>query len=258
MVLCGDPGSGKSFMLMQMAIMWYEQNIPFAIYELEDDIETYLNRALGQLTATAGFADMDWIKDNYDTVCRAHSDYAEFIEAFGASITLSPEYIPTFQGMRAWVQEQCDAGKRVICIDPITNVIASTKKKFEEESEFVGWLNFVCRKYEVTIILNHHPKNQAGGNAVPCLSALAGSASFSRFGHTVIWLEPHEMKNSQITTWAGTSEDEHNRTVHLLKTRNGCGQGRRIAFVFNHHTLMLEEKGLIVKKKKNKGGDDGE
>ena len=44
----------------------------------------------------------------------------------------------------------------------------------------------------------------------------------------------------------------HNRTLHILKARNGRGQGCKIAFNFDPNSLLLDEYGLIVKKKKEK------
>jgi hypothetical protein len=41
----------------------------------------------------------------------------------------------------------------------------------------------------------------------------------------------------------------HNRTLHILKSRNGTGQGKKLAFEFCGNSLTLKELGLIKKLK---------
>ena len=77
---------------------------------------------------------------------------------------------------------------------------------------------------------------------------LAGGAAYSRFAQTILWLESHAEKISQVKTDCGRTEIEHNRTLHLLKARNGRGQGVKLAFNFQGESLTLREEGIIVKK----------
>jgi hypothetical protein len=82
------------------------------------------------------------------------------------------------------------------------------------------------------------------------MNQLAGGQSFQRFAQTIFWLEAHEPKENLIKTACGQCKDMHNRTLHILKARNGRGQGVHIACLFNEN-LMLSERGIIVKSKKS-------
>jgi hypothetical protein len=47
-------------------------------------------------------------------------------------------------------------------------------------------------------------------------------------------------------------EAEHDRTIWILKSRDGSGTNSRIAFQFDKTNLTLNETGIIVKKGKTK------
>ena len=82
------------------------------------------------------------------------------------------------------------------------------------------------------------------------MTQLAGGAAYQRFAQTILWLESHADKTSKVKTSYGTTEIEHNRTAHLLKARNGKGQGVKLAFNFSSDSLTLQEEGIIIKKTK--------
>ena len=80
------------------------------------------------------------------------------------------------------------------------------------------------------------------------MDSLAGGASYSRFAQTILWLEHHpEPKSSNVKMTLGTIKQDYNRTLHILKARNGIGQGVRIACDFQGTSLELNELGIIVK-----------
>jgi len=68
----------------------------------------------------------------------------------------------------------------------------------------------------------------------------------------VLWLESHSDRSGKIKTACGTTESAYNRTLHILKARNGKGQGLRLAFEFDSKTLTLQELGLIIKNETEK------
>ena len=81
----------------------------------------------------------------------------------------------------------------------------------------------------------------------PDMTALAGSAAYSRFAQTIFWLHSHEPKTSKVKTACGVLDTVHNRTVHILKARNGRGSGMQFAADFVSENLTLNEFGLIKK-----------
>lgn len=105
--------------------------------------------------------------------------------------------------------------------------------------------------YRCSVVLVTHPVKAV---SFPDVTQLAGGAAYQRFAQTILWLESHPEKTNQVKTDCGTTEIEHNRTLHLLKARNGRGQGVRLAFSFRSESLTLREEGIIVKK--SKGASD--
>jgi hypothetical protein len=82
------------------------------------------------------------------------------------------------------------------------------------------------------------------------MTQLAGGAGYSRFSQSILWLESHNEKKSKIKTTLGTIEMDHNRTLHILKARNGKGQGVRIACNFESESLTVTELGITIKNEK--------
>jgi len=60
-------------------------------------------------------------------------------------------------------------------------------------------------------------------------------------------LESHSDRSGKIKTACGTTESAYNRTLHILKARNGKGQGLRLAYSFERESLVSKEVGVIVK-----------
>ncbi len=103
----------------------------------------------------------------------------------------------------------------------------------------------IAVEYNAALLFVTHPVKAV---SLPDLNQLAGSAAFGRFSQTALWLEYGEDRTGDIKTSMGTVSAEYNRVLHILKSRNGIGQGCRIACQFTRD-LSLREIGLIVKKK---------
>ena len=99
-------------------------------------------------------------------------------------------------------------------------------------------------EYDCSIILVTHPIKDYD---CPDMNKLAGSAAFARFAQTILWLEIHDKKVHEVKTACGTIETEHNRTLHILKARNGKGQGMRLAYSLDPQSITFREHGVIVK-----------
>ncbi len=248
-LLCGSPGASKSLMLLQAAAHWSDQKIPFAVFELEQSVEFHVMRAVAQQCGVSDLTDSDWIETHPDDTRRHIEAQKGFIESFGSSISASPDVQPTLDQLTAWVQTQARKGRRVICIDPVTAAAHMRGDSWQEDRHFLHAVQRTAAAHGSAILMVTHPAKLC---TRPTLDALAGSAAFGRFCQSAIWLESHEEKTSEIRTDCGRDEETHNRTVHILKARGGPGQGLRIAFHFEHDSLTLAEKGLIVQKSKTR------
>ena len=118
-LLCGDPGSTKSFLLLQAAAYWYEKGIKIALYELEEDRQYHLLRALVQRAALSDLFDHKWVQANADLVRQIRLDNKDFINGFGSCISQAPDKQTTLEQVAEWVEAKAKAGCRVIAIDPV-------------------------------------------------------------------------------------------------------------------------------------------
>lgn len=246
-ILCGGVGASKSFMLLESGAYWHRQGIKLAIHELEESREFHLSRCLAQLSGNSEITDPDWIKDNPEQARQLFADHKAFLDTFGACIYASPDAQPTLTQLAEWVRARAKAHCRIIAIDPVTAAAHKGRSVWEEDNAFLHDIKRSADDYHCSIILVTHPIK-----AVSCadITQLAGGAAYQRFAQTILWLESHEIKTNKVKFDCGTSEAEHNRTLHILKARNGKGQGIKLACNFESESLTLKEIGLIVKRKK--------
>lgn len=241
-LLCGSPGASKSFMLLQAAAYWLDNGVKFALYELEESREYHLQRALAQRAGIAKITDPDYIQQNPEQARNALSEHHEFIEALGRCLYACSDSQPTLDQIGDWAEQRAKAGCRIICIDPIT-AAAQSAKPWLEDSAFLQRIKRVATEHSCSFLLVTHPKKEVG--AFPDMNALAGGAAYSRFSQTIFWLHSHNLKTSKVRQACGTIETEHNRTLHILKARNGRGQGLALACEFSKQDLTLNELGTI-------------
>ena len=99
------------------------------------------------------------------------------------------------------------------------------------------------------IVLITHPTKAF---VQPALQHIAGGSAYLRFVQCVIWLYSHEKDEKAKTSYVETSdglhaEVQHDRSLCILKARNGRGTGFRIACSFTED-LKLKSHGVIVTK----------
>ncbi len=244
LLLCGTPGSGKSFFVMQLLLYWLRTNVKFACYMLEEDKEYHLHRALAMLESNAQIFDPDWLKANASQVKEAYRRQADTLDKFGACLWSEPEQQLNYVDLANWAEDRAKEGCRVIAIDPVT-AAEQNKEPWVADTKFLMKLKKIGTDYGVSIVIVTHPKK---GKTAPGMDDLAGGAAFQRFAQCIYWLEFHkEPKEVNIKTDMGTIEMEVNRTIHICKSRNGRGHGFALGFNFSGDSLLFREKGIIVK-----------
>jgi len=241
-LLCGSPGASKSFMLLQAICAWIEYGKEVVVYELEEDSNYHLLRILAQQSAKAMLTDPEYMRENPALARTTSEEMKELLTQAAAAITTSAIHKPILAELAEWVELQARKGKRIICIDPITIVAHTRRDSWNEDTEFLEAIKHSACEHGSSIILVTHPTKM---NIMPSLETLAGGASYGRLCQTAIWLENHRAKSSLVKTIMGTSDIEHNRTLHILKARNGKGQGMKLAYNFETSSLTLSELGVI-------------
>lgn len=242
--VCGDPGSTKSFFVLQAAAWWYANGHRVALYELEEDRAFHLNRLLAQLDDNADLIDDEWIKSHPDEARDAMKRHGVFLNEFGRYVYSAPDQQVTLHALAAWVRQVASAGARVIIIDPVT-AAAVSDKPWIEDLKFLMECKSIVRTHGASLVLVTHPR-KGKKSAVPSLDDLAGGAAYPRFAQTVMWIIRHQgMKRVKIKTAVGISSDQINRSVHLYKARNGRGTGFEFGFQFYAKTLSFSERGIV-------------
>ena len=242
-IICGNPGASKSFMLLECFSHWLFAGVKTAMYALEENKEYHLLRMLSQESGEP-MCDPDWVKNNPDRAMEVYEGDESLLEVIAKNLWACPERQLTLGEIAEWSLERAKAGYRIICIDPIT-AAASTTKPWIEDNLFLNTIKKIATDYNCSYILVTHPTKSC---SLPELNQLAGSAAYGRFVQTAMWLNAHDTKTSNVRTSMGTVEYEHNRTLGVLKARNGMGQGMTLACEFEG--LRLREYGVIVKEKK--------
>ena len=244
-LLCGDPGSCKSLFLLQCLNYWHNAGVPACIYALENDMEYHMMRVLAQRENVTGMTELDWVSSNPKETDEIIERNAEFIDEFAQHVWVPDKAEFNMDTAGQWILDRAKEGRRVICVDPVTVIPTDNASSWRGEKQFIKHAEQVATKYGCSIIFVTHPTKALGGK--PSMAALAGSADYSRFCHAIMWLEPHPVMNHNITGPEVTESMEHNRTMHILKVRNGNGQGMQDAFMFETKGLTMKECGPITK-----------
>ena len=244
-IFCGTPGASKSFAALEL-LAFVQDDHPAAYFALEDSKAFHLMRCLAQRTETPGLTNPDWIEHNPEIAKAAYSENADWLSRLGRSIDADGGGTVHYDTLAAWALRKARAGCKLLTIDPITAIQHKTRQSWQEDNDFLQRIKRIAVDYAAAVVLITHPTKLQG---MPGMESLAGGATFSRFAQTILWLEAHDFKNSDVRYSCGTTPTSHNRTIHLLKTRLGQGQGLRIAATFTD-TLRLIEHGAIVKKQK--------
>lgn len=246
-IFCGSPGASKSFAVLELLAFVFASNTTADYFALEDSKGFHLMRCLAQRTELPGLTNPDWIEQNPEIAKAAYSENADWLSRLGRSIDADGGGAVHYDTLAAWSLRRVRSGCKLLIIDPITAVQHKTRQSWTEDNDFLQRIKRTAVDYGAAVILVTHPSKLQG---MPGMEGLSGGATFSRFAQTVLWLEAHDYKQSDVRFWCGTDTVDHNRTLHLLKTRLGQGQGKRIAATFTD-TLRLIEHGAIIKQKKD-------
>jgi hypothetical protein len=247
--ICSTPGASKSLWLLQLIVGWILSGNKSAVYELEKDVEFHLLRVLAQQAENSNFTDTGWVAGNPNIIREAMDEHRDVIDTASKAITVSPLKAPTQDELASWAKSKAETGHRIIAIDPVSLAVRNGEP-YEADSKFMSQLLTIARDYHCFIILICHPVKSTV--SFPDMNSMAGGAIYSRAADNIFWLENHDSKESEIRTACGTVPAEHNRTVWVLKSRDGCGTGAKIAYLFIKESLTLAETGLIKTEKGKK------
>ena len=254
-VICGDPGTAKSFWLMDTALHWHAKGVPLAMYVLEEDRAFHLYRALAQLEENGDLTDDEWVREHPDETRAAFSKHRQFIGEFGKRIYDAPENPVTYEQLLDWIEDRCKAGCQIIAIDPITAVAVNDKDRAQLDLQFVLKGKALMRRYQSRLIVVTHPRGNLTRNETT-VDGLAGGRAFGRFTPNVLWVKGFaEPRQVRVKIEMGVERSVSiNRSVRVTKARSGPGQGCEIGFNFERSSLRFAEQGIVMPAKH--GGSD--
>lgn len=244
-LICGDPSSGKSFLVTDAMIHWHNAGVKFACYMLEDSLPEYQLRILAQISGHPDVTDDTWVRGNADFARQLNETFTDHIEAISRRIETAGEKHPTVDELAAWVESKSIAGNEILIIDPITYADFSDRP-WADDKRFMHSVRWALKNSGARLILVTHPrKASAGGKTTGALDDMAGGTAYPRHAQTVLWVhrkDPPEDVNI-VTPGAPTVSREVDRVVRISKARNGKGTGCSIGFQFEK--LRFSEQGLI-------------
>jgi len=247
-ILCGSPGASKSFMLLQAMAHAHGDGIPCALFELEESKAFHLQRLLALLDGDGRLTDPDHIEQRPDEAMDAFGRHKDFIESFGRCMDAAPSKQVSYKDLVAWMTSKAESGARLLGIDPIT-VADAGPEPWRAADQFFAATKPILDRHGASLLLVSHPKKHTGrGPKTFDLDSIAGGAAFGRFSQTVFALEfLKEAESGQVRTRHGSQvEASYNRRLHVLKSRNGTGQGLTLAVHFDAATLRMTEEGVAL------------
>ena len=245
-LLVGTPGSTKSWVTLQSAIMWQRNGTPFALLELEQDHIFWAKRVLVQLARNGGLSQYQWVTEHPDEARDLVSRHEAEMEAVMKSVTTGNSF--TCKQIVEWAEEQGKKGVRVAVIDPLTAMDDDGFKPHEAARKVMSQLTAVVQKYKMSLVLVTHNGSLAGHRGEPGLDQVAGGKGFTRFADSVLWLSPvmdGDDTKVIVRIPAGTRRAESNRHLRVLKSRSGAGVGQVICLQFDNETTIIEQVGVL-------------
>jgi KaiC/GvpD/RAD55 family RecA-like ATPase/5S rRNA maturation endonuclease (ribonuclease M5) len=239
--VCGDPGAGKSFFVLEDAWRWVlESGEKVKVLMLEDDDAFHQGRALAQMSGYGDITDVDFVADNSTWAKAVLEQHQERLDKFAKNIETTNSAQRSLDEIAQWIQNHAENGVRVIIVDPITAAKVSDKPWIDDQ-KFLFRVKNVLEQTGASLILTTHPRLGQAGK--PSLSGMAGGASYPRFSQCVLWLKNHDQQIDSPVF--GGPIVKHKQTVEIRKARNGKGQGQQVAINLNFQNLCFDELGVI-------------
>jgi hypothetical protein len=244
-LICGAPGSAKSWWILSCLKYWTENNIKSAVLMLEKNKAWHLKRLLAQLEGSANILDSSWCRSNPLAVKSADAKHKALTDKVKRQLWCSGNL--TLEACAEWVEARCKEGCRIICIDPITIAHRGSKDPWTADQTFMTRVMEAVTPAGASLVLSTHPKGVSGPNPSFTGADMAGGKIYDRASDSQLWLRSLETPTMTVVTNADGREEscEVHKVIRLTKTRNSNGQYSDICFRFND--LSFVEQGCAAK-----------
>jgi len=242
----GGIGASKSFTVLQCIDFWAKLDVQCCVMTLEGTHAGHMHRMLSQLDDNSDITDLEWCVQNPGEVSKAMARHHDWLNIVGHSIHCAPLGSVSYMDVLNWIEDKAYSGNRVIVVDPITAADPGGPP-WEADRMFMNQVKAYAVKFKISIVIVSHPTK---AYAAPSLECIAGGAAVGRFIDCALWLQCVEPSEVTVRSCCGRQEMHINRVMHLLKVRDGRGQGMKVGMFFDGSCLKLAEQGLIIKEKK--------
>jgi RecA-family ATPase len=238
-VICGSPGSAKSFLCTDLLRQFVYNNEKVAFLALEEDRKYHQRRAWALHRNSFDYCDLDVIENDVDRFRREAIEDRAFLKDIGDCIE-APKRV-TYKQAIAWIENKAKKGYEAIFIDPITKLVKEGVSQFEADEYFMGEVDRILTQYKTRIFIVTHPKS---GNIKQFdLDSMAGGSAINRFSQVVLWIVSHPLERSRFHV--NYDEDpfkDSNKTIWIMKGRNGKDLSP-VEFLFGINGPCFEEVG---------------
>jgi hypothetical protein len=246
-LVCGTPGASKSWFALSCIRYWTEHGVDSAVLMLEETVKWHMQRALAQCVGDPRLLYPEWIKANYAEATALWEQHRDDLAVVRSHLTCDGDW--TLAKCAAWVEQQCEAGRRVIIIDPISLADPGSEKAWEADRKFMARAKVAIEKAGASLVLITHPRKTNGkASGPPTLDDLAGGAAYGRACASALWVAGVDGNEEVpvITSCGSYIRAVPHKVIRILKARNSTGTGKGMAYTFNN--LRFEELGELAGK----------
>ncbi len=243
-LIIGDPGVGKTYLIIQHLLFWQQQGVPAVAFFIEKRRRFYSMRLLAHLEGDPKFLDLIWVREHPAETRDALAKHRETIDGVGRMMWSSQGARVTLDTLLAWVRQMFSAGQRVVVIDPITAVDAGVER-WTKDDDFVLAAEEIAEQHDGSIIYVGHAKKGTRPHE-PTGHDAGGGAAWYRFADTMIWMHvPKRPREVRVQTPCGPTNMTPKLFFQIPKARCGPGSGQEMAYIFGAG-LKFVEQGLVI------------
>lgn len=252
LLIVGPPGQGKSLILAEMFWrMVFKNKVNAACLMLEEAPPFHLRRIAAQMLGDSRLTNSDWVVDHGEEAMALMQQVKPEMEMLRSNLfCMGGKTKVDVNFLLSWVEEKASQGCRVLCLDPVTIMLAREgREKHVDQQELVVGVKRIAEHHGCSVICVTHPKDPI---APPSLQNISGSAFWTQFTQCIIWYQRHDIESAMFSPNpqmpSEGQQELYNRTVHTLKVRSRFNP-EKIAFLFDGKTLRHIERGILKKPK---------
>ncbi len=247
-LLGGDPGVGKTWLIIGAMLSWLKRGVPFSARMLEKPRRWHVRRALALMCGRIHVVNDEHVRQNAEWYQTVAGEFAETLDAFGECIHSNELATGThISDMATWVEERANAGDRILIVDPIT-LAATGDQGWKDQEDFMVRAGKAVSRSGSSLILTTHPRSTDGKRS-PTLDDFAGGRVFGRACDAALSLTKFaEWRRASVITNLVARDKrtiDTDRAIKIYKARDAAGEGLVIAMQFDPNSGQFTEHGVV-------------